>query len=887
MSLDQNPTKPSVIRLEDYQEPDYWVNAILLDFDLDPKTTTVRSKMTVRRNKSVQPGSALCLDGEKLALKAVKIDGKVVAASSYQVSDEHLILAEPPDAEVFVLEIETEINPKENKALSGLYMSGGLFTTQCEAEGFRRITYSMDRPDVMSIFKTRVSADKSICPVLLSNGNCTGSGDLSDGRHWAEWEDPFPKPTYLFALVAGDLSVLEDEFVTRSGRTVDLKIYSEPGKEGRCAYAMDALKRSMRWDEETFGLEYDLDIFMIVAVSAFNAGAMENKGLNIFNDKYILADPASATDADYENIEGVVAHEYFHNWTGNRITCREWFQLCLKEGLTVFRDQLFTADMRSASVKRINDVNRLRVSQFDEDAGPLSHPVRPGSFIEIDNFFTTTVYEKGAELCRMLQTLLGVYGFRKGMDLYFERHDGEAATVEEFVGAMADANQWDLSDFLKWYSQSGTPEISYETNYDPAAKTFDLTLIQRTRPTPDQSTKGPLVIPVRMGLVGESGKDVPLQLSQERAPSGTTRVLTLTESETTFRFENVLEPVTPSLFRDFSAPVKVTTTPSVAQSVLLMGADSDPFNRWEAGRGFAVEVLKTMVKALDQGEGPDVPGAFLDANRATLLDETLDPAFKALALTIPSEIEIGQEMDQIRVEPIHEARTILRRALGEAMAPELERIYDVSRTNEEYSPDSEAAGRRAFGNMALGFLAATGKESHRDRVIHQAQNANNMTDKMAALQILTHMEGSDRQVALDAFFEQWKDEATILTKWFALQASSSLPDTFDRVVSLMDHATFSLDVPNKVYALLGTFAYRNQLRFHDASGKGYDLLINQILQLDKINPEVAASLLSEGFSKWQVFDNERQGLMKECLQKVAGASNLSPNLFEIVSKTLG
>jgi aminopeptidase N len=878
--------EPETICLEDYAPADFVVLSIDLDFNLDEDVTRVSSRMIMVRREGATDAAPLHLHGENLKLVSVCVDGRPVSARDYELDDQSLQIMIPTGYESFVLEIENEIAPAVNKALLGLYMSNDFFVTQCEPEGFRRITWSLDRPDVMTTFRTRIEADRRKYPVLLSNGNCIGSGTVGEDRHFSQWEDPHPKPTYLFALVAGDLGVLEDEFRTGSGRDVVLRIFAERGKQERCRWAMESLKAAMKWDEETFGLEYDLDIFMIVAISAFNGGAMENKGLNIFNDKYILADPQTATDLDYENIEGVVAHEYFHNWTGNRITCRDWFQLCLKEGLTVFRDQLFSSDMRSEAVKRIKDVQVLRRAQFAEDAGPLAHPVRPASFVEIDNFFTPTVYEKGAEICRMIHTDLGREGFVRGMKLYCQRHDGEAATVEQFVAAMGDASDKDLSYFLTWYAQSGTPEISSRSKWDEASQTLELTLSQITKPTPDQADKVPLHMPIALGLVGKSGRNLGLQLEGESEPGAVTRILDLDEPAKTFRFVGVPEDAMPSLFRGFSAPVRIVDEVTESARMHLMAHDSDPFNRWEAARSYTVSVIKTMAAAIATGETPQVPQNFIDAIGSVLGDEALDPAFKALALAVPSEWEVALEMDIIRVRSIHEARSFLRAQTGAALAGEFKSTYHAMRSNEPFSPDAASAGRRALGNAALFWLTSTGQQSHRDLALTQFQTSDNMTDTMAALQLISNFEGPQRRGCLSAFFEKWKDEATIVDKWLQLEAMSGASGSLDRVRKLMDHEAFSHSVPNRVNALLSGFAYGNPMHFHTSSGEGWRFIADQILVLDKINPATAAGLC-EAFSSWRKFEATDQAKMKAELERILGAPKLSRNLYEIAGKLLG
>lgn len=878
-----SPRQPETVFLKDYRRCDYQIASLDLCFDLHEVNTRVTSCMKVTRTDQAAPQTPLCLSGEKLKLVSIAIDNTALLPEQYELSEAELKILAVPDKAEFVVRIENEIDPAENKALLGLYMSNDFFVTQCEPEGFRRITWSLDRPDVMTTYRTRIEADKEKYPVLLSNGNCIDSGDIGAGRHFAQWEDPHPKPTYLFALVAGDLGVHEDRFQTSSGRDVALKIFVEQGKQDRCAWAMESLKAAMTWDEETFGLEYDLDIFMIVAISAFNGGAMENKGLNIFNDKYILADPETATDLDYENIEGVVAHEYFHNWTGNRITCRDWFQLCLKEGLTVFRDQMFSSDMRSKAVKRIQDVQVLRRAQFAEDAGPLAHPARPASFVEIDNFFTPTVYEKGAEICRMINTVLGRDGFRDGIKLYCQRHDGEAATVEQFVAAMGDASGKDLSHFLDWYKQSGTPEIRTETKWDEQSATLELTVSQETRPTPDQAAKGPLSMPLALGLVGKDGQDIALQLEGESEAGPKTRVLALDAPTQTFRFVGVAEDAVPSLFRGFSAPVRIVDEISDATRIHQMGCDSDPFNRWEAGRSYTLSVLKTMAEALSSGQTPQVPQSFIDATGAILGDDSLDPAFKALALSVPTEREIAQEMDIVRVQSIHDARSLLRAQTGLALAEEFGSVYQTLRTNEPFSPDANAAGRRVLGNTALGWLVATGDPAHEGLAFSQYRMSDNMTDTMAALQLISNLGSEQRGECLSDFYSKWKEESTIVDKWLQVEAMSSVPGALGRVQSLMDHEAFSLAVPNRVNALLAGFAYGNPLHFHASTGEGWRFIADQILVLDAVNPATAAGLC-EAFSSWRKFEPGDQNEMKSQLERIAGTQGLSRNLFEIVSK---
>mgnify|MGYP003701140363 CR=1 FL=1 len=876
---------PRPIALKDYSEPDFWIDEVHLDVDLAPEATQVRSTLAVRPNANRPGRDNLRLDGEGLELLEVHLNGEKLGPNRYQADEGGLTIMEVP-AGAFTLTTVARCNPAANTALTGLYLAGGIFCTQCEAEGFRRITYMLDRPDVMAVYRTRITAEQSLAPVLLANGNCVESGELEDGRHFAEWHDPYPKPSYLFALVAGDLGCVRDAFTTASGREVDLRIYVEPGNEDRCAYAMDALKRAMAWDEKVFGREYDLDIFMIVAVSAFNMGAMENKGLNIFNDKYILARPDTATDVDFANIEAIVAHEYFHNWTGNRITCRDWFQLCLKEGLTVFRDQEFTADMRSRAVKRIGDVRMLRTHQFPEDGGPLAHPVRPDAYIEINNFYTATVYEKGAELVRMIHTLLGAEKFRKGMDLYFTRHDGRAATVEDFLEALSDGSSIDLSQFKRWYHQAGTPEVMASGKWDSAQQEYVLQLSQVSPPTPGQPHKEPLHIPIEIGLLGEDGADLPL------SPMGSARaeaphVISLTKREETFRFKNVPVKPIPSLLRGFTAPVKLSSNLGEREWAFLMAHDSDPFNRWEAAQKYASAILTGNIAALGDGRTPRAGSGFAEIVQKILNDPALEPEFVAQMIVLPAEQTLAQAIGQdVNVEIIHEAREAFRASLAEQLYSDFERAYRENETPGTYSPDAEAAGKRSLRNTCLSYLTATGKADAIALAKGQFDTSDNMTDCMAALGVLAHTDCPEREEALRAFHDRWKDDHLVMDKWFALQATSPLPGTLSRVRELMAHPAFSLRNPNKVRALIGSFATANQLRFHEADGEGYRFVAEQVLALDKINPQVAARLLG-AFKSWRQFEPVRQAHMRETLEGIVSQAELSRDVYEIATKTLG
>ncbi len=875
---------PQPIYLKDYAPPAFLVDETVLDFTLSPEETRVRSRLSLRPNPASKAKSGvLKLDGEMLKLIRVAIGGKELDASHYEVTEKSLIIEGVP-AKPFTLEIETVCNPEANKALSGLYRSSGVYCTQCEAEGFRRITYYPDRPDVLSKFRVRIEADAKEAPVLLSNGNLIESGDAGAGRHYAVWEDPFPKPAYLFALVAGKLGMVRDSFYTRSQRKVDLRIYVEPGKEDRCGWAMESLKRAMEWDEKRYGLEYDLDTFMIVAVSDFNMGAMENKGLNIFNDALILARPDTATDSDYQHIEGVIAHEYFHNWTGDRVTCRDWFQLCLKEGLTVFRDQEFSADMRSAVVKRIGDVRALRSGQFPEDAGPLAHPVRPSSFIEISNFYTRTVYSKGAELCRMMQTVLGKEGFRRGLDLYFERHDGQAVTVEDFVAALGDANGTDLSGFLLWYNQAGTPALDARLTYSAGPRTARLTLSQSYPNAAAGDKRKPVPIPVKLGLLDANGNEFPLKSGGKPVPDG---LVVLRKKKETFTFEDIGERPIPSLLRGFSAPVKLNGGVSDRDMLTLMRSDSDLFNRWQTAQAFALKHMVQMAQAIAEGKPARPNPRFVQAAGAAAGDESLEHAYRAAFLVMPSEPDIAQAIGgNIDPEAIHAARAALRSALGKSLRPVLENLYEQSKPAEPYSPDPDSIGRRALRHAALGLLAAGKSRFGIAKVKELARTASNMTDAMGALGILSQLGGEPFEGVLQRFHRRWKDEALVMDKWFALQATAPGRETLKRVAELASHPLFSIKNPNRARSLYGAFAHGNQVRFNDASGQGYELVANAVIEIDSFNPQIASRLLS-AFESWRILEPQRRGLAEAALRRVLAKKAISRDLFEIATKILG
>jgi aminopeptidase N len=870
---------PRPILLKDYRPPAYLIYDVHLDVALHPTRTRVRARLKIRPNPAHRSKSgSLRLDGEGIELESIRLDGQQLAPRAYKCRETELVVAGVP-GEPFTLETTTYCNPEANKALTGLYLSRGIYCTQCEAQGFRRITYFQDRPDVLATYTVRIEAGREEAPVLLSNGDPVERGTLDGGkRHYAVWRDPHPKPCYLFALVGGNLASHASEFTTASGRKVDLRIYVEPGKEDRCAWAMDALKRSMRWDETRYGREYDLGVFNIVAVSDFNMGAMENKGLNVFNDALILASPETATDATFAAIERVIAHEYFHNWTGNRITCRDWFQLCLKEGLTVFRDQEFCADQRSATVERIRDVRGLKAAQFPEDAGPLAHPVRPNRYIEINNFYTSTVYNKGAEVVRMIQTLLGRDGFRKGMDLYFERHDGQAATVEDFVACFEDATGRDLKQFMTWYSQAGTPELVCQLKYDARSRTADLTVAQVLPPTPGEAKKKPLHIPVRLGLLGGNGQDIALTLaSGKQIEDG---VIELTKRTETFRFLDVPSRPVPSLLRGFSAPVNLTIGLSDSDLQFLMANDSDLYNRWQAAQDYATRVLIEAVKAIRAGNRPEKPRAFIAALGTSLADENLDPASRAQFMFLPSESDlarvIGRDVDPLA---IHNARDGLRKAVGIMLYDTLADIYRRYELKGPYSPAPEAAGKRALRNAALGFLTCRGKPEDVARAAAHFSQARNATDEVSALAILSELRSPERAKALDRFYERWKDD------WFAYQAVSSLPSALATVNKLTRHPLFSINNPNKVRAVIGTFATANLVNFNRPDGKGYEFLADRVLELDAFNPQVAARLLS-AFRSWKALEPERRRHAKKTLQRIAATRTLSHDAVEIVSKML-
>ncbi|MBU5612108.1 aminopeptidase N [Geomonas azotofigens] len=872
------------IHQKDYRVPDYLIDTVELSFDLDPESTRVLSRLAVRSNHDRANGPRpLVLDGEELTLLSLRLDGVDLGPDDFRVEGGTLVLNTPPER--FLLEMETRIHPKENSALSGLYASGPMLCTQCEAEGFRRITYFTDRPDVMAVYTVTLRADKASCPVLLANGNLVEKGDLPDGRHYAVWHDPFKKPSYLFAVVAGDLVHIADRFTTMSGREVRLEIYVEERNKDKCEHALRSLMRAMRWDEEQFGREYDLDTYMVVAVDDFNMGAMENKGLNVFNSRYVLASPESATDDDYEAIEEVIGHEYFHNWTGNRITCRDWFQLSLKEGLTIFRDQEFSADMQSRPVKRIADVKSLRSAQFAEDAGPLAHPVRPESYVEINNFYSMTVYHKGGEVIRMLQTLLGRKAFRAGMDLYFERHDGQAVRVDEFVQAMADAGKRDLSQFMLWYDQAGTPVLTVSDDYRAEDGSYTLTVTQSCPPTPGQPEKNPFHIPLAMGLLDRDGNELPLKLTGETKAVGTSRVLELRGETETFTFVGLKERPVPSLLRNFSAPVKLVYPYSDEDLNLLMTRDSDPFVRWEAGQVQAVKLIMGLVADIQGGREARVPESFIESFRRLLSDERQDRALLAETLTLPTESYLAEQMAVIDPDAIHQARELVRATVGERLGAELTAAREACAPKAPYRPDDGLAGCRKLKNLCLAYLMAAGGGKAINACMAQLKSADNMTDSLGALAPLASCACPEREEALAAFYDCWRGDRGVIDKWFTHQAISRLPDTLDRVLALLEHPDFDIRNPNRVRSLVGAFSQGNQVRFHDASGRGYRFLADQILRLNGINPQIAARMLTP-FSRWRRFDADRQELMKKELERILAEPGLARDVYELAAKSL-
>ncbi len=886
--------QPQVIYLRDYTVPDFLIEKTELNFELNELSTIVTSTLTLRRNPVAGNKNNLILHGQDLTLISVSIDGNKLSDVDYSIDSESLTIAIPDECQLTCV---TEILPQENTSLEGLYKSSGMYCTQCEAEGFRKITYYLDRPDVMSTFTTTINANKEHYPVLLSNGNLVAQGEAENGRHWAKWEDPFKKPAYLFALVAGSLEFIEDKFMTMSGREVTLRIFVEKKDLDKCDYAMTSLKHSMRWDEEVYGREYDLDIFMIVAVDDFNMGAMENKGLNIFNTSCVLANAKTTTDAGFQRVEGVVAHEYFHNWSGNRVTCRDWFQLSLKEGFTVFRDQAFSADMGSPIVKRIEDVGMLRTLQFAEDAGPMAHPVQPPSFIEISNFYTLTVYEKGSEIVRMLHTLLGAETFRAGSDCYFDRHDGQAVTIDDFLSAMESASKRNLNQFKHWYTQAGTPTLVVDDHYDESAQTYRLTIKQVLPDTPESKgcDKQALHMPIAMGLVGEAGclalhpeiNGESISLSEQA--DNTHCVLELTEMEQTFIFKQVIEKPVPSLLRNFSAPVKLVFDYSRDDYLRLMQNDDDGFSQWNASQQLAVSILQELIEAYqNKQQSPNVDQRFSLGLKAILSQEGLDKAMVAYMLSLPSEAYMAEIATTVDVEAIHYARQTLRKSIASHLQEELWDVYQALSSTKEYEPSAAAIAERTLKNTALDYLMLLDNSSFQQACIKQYYNANNMTDAMNALKILVHSNfdelAKDQVDALAHFYERWQHESLVVNQWLAVQASKPLHSALDNVKLLMSHPSFTLKNPNKVRSLIGAFA-ANAIGFHQSSGAGYDFLAKQIIKLNTINPQIASRLLTP-LTRWRKYSAPQKQLMKQALENVLAVDDLSKDVYEVVSKSL-
>ena len=873
---------PQTIYRKDYTPPPFLVENTELDFDLHESRTRVRARMAMRRNPRAMHQDNLTLDGEDLKLVGVSVDGNELSGNQFKATDDSLIVFNVPEA--FTLETEVEINPAENTALEGLYRdSGGMLCTQCEAEGFRRITYFMDRPDVLSTFEVRLEGDKNTYPVLLSNGNKLEQGETENGRHYAVWQDPHPKPSYLFALVAGQLDSLDDTFTTMSGKEVQLRLFTEKHNMHKTEYAMGALKRAMKWDEEKFGREYDLDIFMIVAVDAFNMGAMENKGLNIFNSSAVLATPETTVDDRFIYIEAVIGHEYFHNWSGNRVTCRSWFELSLKEGFTVFRDAEFTSDMNDRAVKRIEDVRFLRSTQFPEDDSPMAHPIRPESYQAINNFYTRTVYEKGAEVIGMYKTILGEENFRKGCDLYFDRHDGQAVTCEDFTKAMEDASLWDLTQFRNWYRQEGTPKVHVKGSYDEAGQTYTLSLRQDVK-----KGQEPFHIPIKMGLVSQSGDDITLQ-TDDTTFQRDTGVLHLTQREQSVTFNNVPENPVPSLLRQFSAPVKLNFDYSRQALMFLMSHDSDGFNRWEAGQVLAVRVLEDLMQAHRNGKEMTVDPLLVRAFEATLdgaLDGRISPALATDALSLPPQAYVAELQEEIDLDALQTAHEFLRDHLANRLEDKFMACYEANQLDTPYAPTPEQIGHRALKNKCLGYLLHAGHSKNVKLAAEQFAGSSNMTDVFAALQALVSSPYTeDENKALAAFYDKWQDDPLVVEKWLAVQAGSQQEGTLARVRELVEHPAFSMKRPNSVRAVIGAFTQSGMRNFHHSNGEGYKWLADKILALDSINPQIAARLLTP-LIKFKRYSPKRAGLMKAELERMLRHEGLSKNTWEVASKAL-
>ena len=871
---------PQTIYLQDYKVSPFEIEKTELVFDLGNDHTKVTATLSILRNSlSDEQGADLVLHGsEGLDLQSVSVDGQLLEEGAYSRDSDSLSISGLADRAIITTEVL--IKPQDNTTMMGLYRSRTMYCTQCEAEGFRDITYYLDRPDVMSEFTTKVIADKAQYPVLLSNGNPIERGELDGGRHFVTWHDPFKKPAYLFALVAGTLSCVDDSFTTLSGRQVALQIFVEEKDLDKCAHAMLSLKHSMRWDEQAYGREYDLDIFMIVAVDDFNMGAMENKGLNIFNTSAVLANPKTTTDAAFQRVEAIVAHEYFHNWSGNRVTCRDWFQLSLKEGFTVYRDSQFSADMNSATVKRIEDVSYLRTHQFAEDGGPMSHSVQPDAYMEINNFYTLTIYEKGAEIVGMIRTLLGADTFRQGSDLYFDRHDGQAVTIEEFVKAMEDASGRDLTQFRRWYKQSGTPQLAVTSRYDTADRTFTLDFSQSCPATPGQAQKQPFVIPVRLGLVGASG-DLPLNSNGD-----TEMVYEISQTDQQLIIENVGEAPVPSLLREFSAPIKLDYAYSKEQLLHLMANDSDGFNRWDAGQKLSFALLEKLTADSHQQRPLEMDSQLIAAYKSLLSDPNLDPAMVALMLQLPSEAQLHEEASVIYAEAIHSARLFVRQALASALSEQFVAVYERHNIEQEYAPNASQIGRRSLKNTALSYLMLVDNMGV-ELASKQFETADNMTDKASALSCLVNCPAAAKQAeeALQQFEQQYRDEALVMNLWLQVQAANSQPGGLQRVEELEAHSSFTLSNPNKIRSLIGGFCNTNLVNFHNPDGSGYEFLKKRILTLHSRNPQVAARLMTP-LTRWKKFPEPNSSQMREALQVIADEQGLVKDIYEIAIKSL-
>lgn len=873
--------EPTNIYLKDYQPPHFVIEQTHLRFDLFEDYAQVDSRLVMHRNRDQHASyeGPLVLVGQQLELLAIKVDGNLLTNDEYSLEGESLTIHKLSNS--FQLEISTRNEPQNNTALEGLYKSGGMFCTQCEAEGFRRITFYLDRPDVMSVFTTEVIADKTKYPILLSNGNAVAHNDLDAGRHSVSWHDPHRKPCYLFALVAGDLMVKEDSFTTMSGRDVELKIFVEPQNIDKTDYAMDALKRSMKWDEDKYGREYDLDIFMIVAVDDFNMGAMENKGLNIFNSSCVLANPQTATDAAYQRIEAIVAHEYFHNWSGNRVTCRDWFQLSLKEGFTVYRDAQFTADMNSAAVKRIEDAAIMRTVQFAEDAGPMAHPVQPDSFMEISNFYTVTIYEKGAEIVGMIHKLLGEKGFRKGADLYFERHDGQAVTINEFISAMEDANNISLTQFKRWYKSAGTPVVDVESYYDTSAKTYTLTF--------KQSCDEAFLIPIELGLIAQNGEELKTELAPgliNKRGAYAQGIFRLTEKEQVLVFTNVKEEPVPSLLRDFSAPIKLNYDYSRDQLLFLMQHDSDGFNRWDAGQSLALDVMYEVMQQLADGDAPKVDARLITAYRNVMKRDDIDHAMLAKMLLLPSVSYIAETQSVIDIHAINQARSYVQSVLAEALAEDLAALYQQLNIQQSYLPEPQQMAQRGLKNTALSYLLKTPHKKYCELALTQFKNSDNMTDTMAALASLVNSEHkSQAQSTLESFYQTWQEEPLVVNQWLAVQAGSAEYGNIENIKKLLEHEAFDIKNPNKVRSVIGAFAGQSLINFHALDGSGYQLLADKIILLNRLNPQIASRLVAP-LSKWSRYVGTQAAQMKQQLERIMAQEDLSKDVYEVVSKSL-